>query len=201
MQNYHNNDNPAYCCSNGHRYEWHTDNTFWSNDHDKGWNLICVKCRKEFSKPSWECRECEQHLCLDCAETDNFKENMLTKPEILCKKNHALAWSPDTCAYYIEKQFTRNYVFTCKLCLKSHQEPSWHCRDCNYDVCIMCARTKGLAPPRDLLVCDELHPLIRDPSKEKTKTNVGHAQRRLEMRVIPVKNVNLVYVLFVVCIK
>lgn len=146
-------NNLPVVCTNGHPFVWATGNTFAKYAEGDGWDIYCKNCKKGYSKPSWQCEECKEDLCETCG-----RQGKLVKPVLVCNRGHELNWAVDTCSYYQEK-LKCLYVFKCCVCSEDKQEPSWHCRYCNYDVCIKCAREKKLTPPCDFLVCKKKHPL------------------------------------------
>lgn len=144
-------------CPKNHPYKWCTDLSFYYYNQNKGWGWNCILCKEKYSTAGWHCRECSVELCVSCSSSADPSKRLI-KPVLSCLRNHDLRWSPSTCAFYQENKSLK-YLFTCFVCKKSYQEPSWNCAQCSFDICLTCARNKGLNPPRDLLICTNQHPL------------------------------------------
>jgi hypothetical protein len=93
--------------------------------------------------PSWNCSKCDYSICEPCGEKQGF-----LAPKLRCLKNHDLIWRPDSSFYYKTKK-NRDF-FTCFSCKTFQSSPSWHCRDCEVDLCIECGK-KGNQDP--LVIC------------------------------------------------
>jgi hypothetical protein len=118
--------------------------------------ITCFRCRKIFSKPSWQCNNCEYIICNSCGENE-----ALAKPVIKCTRGHETTWSIDTWAYQLEKKKSNRPTFICSTCRKTLQEPAYICRACIYYSCMACSRNKGLYPPINALVCNHGDPLVQ----------------------------------------
>ncbi|OMJ84811.1 hypothetical protein SteCoe_13998 [Stentor coeruleus] len=94
--------------------------------------FTCNSCGNKFiTKKNYHCSPCEYDLCDNCYNIlHKGMENGINK---VCKRNHVLKYYHDSSIYY------RGEVY-CRICNKSRNKiGSFHCRKCQYDICIPCA--------------------------------------------------------------
>ncbi|OMJ85117.1 hypothetical protein SteCoe_13648 [Stentor coeruleus] len=140
-------------CTCGSYYLYKADLVFWHYEKFGNWNIQCSVCLNYFSKSAWKCNHCDKIICRDCGNIEGMQAIIE-----YCENNHELIWSPNTCAYYSQEYNKSSYI--CGLCKRSRNEPSWACRDCEYDICLHCGIQKGLIPTTNLLICGENKPLL-----------------------------------------
>jgi hypothetical protein len=140
-------------CPLNHEMKWSIFVTFQSFKSSNSFYISCDKCSFTFSSSCWNCSSCDYKLCEKCGNEIGSKS-----PKIKCLKNHELIWKPDTCFYYNMKGL--GFGFTCKSCQIMKTEPSWNCRDCNFDLCKDCGiKNFNLKPLFYTPKCGEFHTL------------------------------------------
>ena len=122
-------------CNNGHDLKWTITVPFNYYKKCKSFFINCDRCKTMFSASCWNCASCCYDLCEKCGNDVG-----LVSPKLKCEQNHELFWRPDTCFYYETKG--RGHNFKCRICNQIKNEPNWHCRFCDYDVCKNCASTR-----------------------------------------------------------
>ena len=143
-------------CLMGHDLKWSAISLLIKNEKDNLLLINCSKCNNSFSSACWVCSKCcEFYLCERCGSSENIKTKAFK-----CGNNHNLIWRPDACAQYeIEGKGKR---FKCRACNKVMNEPSWNCKQCDYDVCQACgSNTFGQSPYFQKPKCKLNHTLTK----------------------------------------
>lgn len=93
---------------------------------------VCSSCEKTCDEEkSYHCSICNFKLCSKCYGI--AVKGMTMGLIITCNNAHKLLYANDTCTYY-------GNLFVCYICkLKKKKVGSFHCRKCEYDICITCA--------------------------------------------------------------
>lgn len=146
-------DQAEFKCPCGGFFIWQTDIVFWHYEKYANWNIHCDFCNTYFSKSAWKCNTCEKVLCRNCGNSKGMH------PLIeYCTNQHELIWTPNISAYCSEEYKKTTYI--CEICKRNRNEPSWSCRDCEYNICIHCGIVKCLVPPLNPLICEEKNQLV-----------------------------------------
>lgn len=119
-------------CEKNHKLIWSYTavlESFLSSDKQI---LQCKYCRKDILKSCWRCSECAFYVCEKCGE-----RHKIPCPKILCDKNHELLWKCTVAEKY--RHQTGSDSWKCRLCEVQKSTPSWHCAQCSYDICKICA--------------------------------------------------------------
>ena len=80
-----------------------------------------------------------QTIYLIQPDEDEVEDSLIPRDPIeglVCDKNHYLIWHGDVGKYYKESGF--DPVIRCKYCKAAMRRSSWHCRECNFDLCSTC---------------------------------------------------------------
>lgn len=70
---------------------------------------------------------------------DEIEDSIIPRDPIeglVCDMNHYLIWHGDVGKYYREAGL--DPVIRCKYCKAAMKRSSWHCRECNFDLCLAC---------------------------------------------------------------
>lgn len=140
-------------CLHNHELKWSTNIPFKYFDLCKSFSILCYLCKKEFSSSCWHCSKCSYDICESCGESKGVYPDKLK-----CSNNHELLWYPDTPHYY--KSINKGRRFKCRSCDLIKSQSNWHCRQCNFDICSVCAKKKGREPLITLLKCENNHDLV-----------------------------------------
>jgi hypothetical protein len=110
----------------------------------------CFQCQVQSADSSWSCESCQVTLCESCGDLKGE-----SAPHLRCPEGHILFWSPQTVWLYHRPQ--EPAVFACDNCEKVKHEPSWHCPECEFDLCLTCGESFNLKPLQEGLSCSEGH--------------------------------------------
>ena len=121
-------------CSKNHELSWSHLVPFKYFSKAKNFTITCDSCKSDFSSSCWNCDQCSYDNCESCG----LKKGVIP-PKLKCNNNHELLWRPDAPYYYQLKNQGHN--FKCRKCNSFKSEPSWHCRDCDFDICSACGIT------------------------------------------------------------
>ena len=58
--------------------------------------------------------------------------------------------------YYKNKGL--GYQYSCRICYNIKLEPHWHCRKCDFDICVDCGSANLVKPNIILPKCTKFHP-------------------------------------------
>ena len=76
-----------------------------------------------------------------------------------CNEGHPLVWWTDIPFFY--NSTYGGTSISCNKCSKSYSTASWHCRECNYDLCEDCAAKHEKTP--HVMHCENAHELVWSP--------------------------------------
>ena len=137
-------------CNNNHGLSWSNSNALIQFFNNRSYWINCNGCRTQYTTPGWSCSKCDFSLCESCGIIQGHPP-----PNLRCPKDHALRWRCDTSIYYQSLGRAPNY--TCNFCGISDNGPNWHCRECNYDICINCGSSAKLIAPTPITCCYTHH--------------------------------------------
>ncbi|OMJ65377.1 hypothetical protein SteCoe_38345 [Stentor coeruleus] len=126
-------------CKNTHELKWLLMIPFQNlKNTDSIW-IYCECCKAKFSTACWNCTTCNYNVCEKCGENAG-----IFSPKLKCSENHELFWRPDANLYYELKGGFHG--FRCNTCMSVKDEAHWHCRECEFDICISCGKEKKQMP-------------------------------------------------------
>ena len=111
-----------------------------------GWYCsICQNKDKSFfnNMLSFQCKKCEYELCYDCILIHDYR---VVNDKMLKKAAKGKKVYVSTHPHYLllsgkeDRYEGKNYDWICDVCKASSSENiySFHCKDCEYDVCLKC---------------------------------------------------------------
>lgn len=98
--------------------------------------IPCKYCTHPCSKNLLYCELCNILLCEACSHDEKTRKS-LSDHQVLCKKNHELAFYSNTSFFYSRRREALRRV-RCNLCRECWVGGSWACRLCGYDLCYRC---------------------------------------------------------------
>ncbi|OMJ67653.1 hypothetical protein SteCoe_35130 [Stentor coeruleus] len=144
-------------CKNKHELEWLVLAPYNNYANSDSIWITCKNCEAKFSTACWSCSICNYNVCEKCGINIG-----IPSPKLRCERSHELFWRPDANLYYELKNNING--FKCKSCCAIKHEAHWHCRECNFDICISCGKNQKQVPyiynPR----CLKNHQLIKNPT-------------------------------------
>lgn len=108
--------------------------------------VFCEFCNKQYSRISWNCMECNYHICSGCAIFIGYKI-----PNDFCQGKHELLWKFNVS--YLYRLEGSNKFWICDLCNSAETSPHWNCINCKYDLCVDCGMKNGLNPLTGIPLC------------------------------------------------
>ena len=119
------NSNSNITCYRGHKLLWLSDSDLYEKSMKKISN--CSGCKKILASDYFNCRDCKWNLCFKCFDIVNRKMGIAWTMQ--CESNHSMKW----------ENIANVISYKCRTCLEIfHKTESFHCRLCNYDICIRC---------------------------------------------------------------
>ncbi|OMJ66782.1 hypothetical protein SteCoe_36254 [Stentor coeruleus] len=126
-------------CRNTHELKWLLTAPFQNLKKTESIWIYCECCKAKFSTACWNCITCNYNICEKCGENVG-----IFSPKLKCSENHELFWRPDADLYYELKGGLHG--FRCNTCNSIKDEAHWHCRECDFDICISCGKEKKQIP-------------------------------------------------------
>lgn len=139
-------------CQKNHELKWSVTTSFAYYAKTKSFWISCDLCKSTYSKSGWNCRECSYDVCEECG----LKQGAGC-PKVKCPSNHELLWRPDVNMHYEFKGKGHNY--SCSRCKSQKDDPHWHCRQCEFDICQTCGTDLGYIPIIPKIACKNSHSL------------------------------------------
>lgn len=122
-------------CPQGH-------NLFLSFDSNIYYNFLmsshtqisCDECKKPIHSPSLHCRLCNYDICSLCCSEKSYKPRIVP----ICNGNHETE---------IVLSITELALsLSCNICQKEIHKNTWRCKNCDFDMCEICAMNLFIQP-------------------------------------------------------
>lgn len=118
------------------------------------YSFSCNECGVVSEDAHWHCRNCLFDICRKCGLKRDYQYPI---SELNCRKGHVLKIEHEVARIYSIKYGTTP---KCDDCRSEITSASYHCEDCDYDLCADCSGF-GLKPlgPHPAFMCSEEHQL------------------------------------------